>query len=82
MFFQTLAHKDGSKNQDFVSLTKSWLHKVSPVIGILEEEASDSELAAFISYAIAFPSGFMALVDTYDVMKLVRKSIYISGILC
>ncbi|XP_065347735.1 nicotinate phosphoribosyltransferase isoform X2 [Cloeon dipterum] len=32
-------------------------------------EASNGELAAMISFAIAFPQGFMALVDTYDVLR-------------
>ena len=30
------------------------------------EEANIGELAAFISYAISFPSKFVALIDTYD----------------
>ena len=29
-------------------------------------ESNEGELAAFVSYAQAFPSGFLALVDTYD----------------
>lgn len=33
------------------------------------DEASEGELAAMVSYAIAFPDGFMALVDTYDVKR-------------
>jgi nicotinate phosphoribosyltransferase len=36
---------------------------------LLSSEASDGELAAFASYAVAFPDGFLALVDTYDVIK-------------
>jgi nicotinate phosphoribosyltransferase len=32
-------------------------------------EASESELAAFISYAQSFPNGFLALVDTYDTLR-------------
>jgi hypothetical protein len=30
-------------------------------------ETNHSELAAFTSYALAFPRSFLALVDTYDV---------------
>ena len=30
---------------------------------------NEGELAAFISYAQAFPSGLMALVDTYDTVQ-------------
>jgi len=29
---------------------------------------NDSELAAFIDYAQAYPNGFLALIDTYDVL--------------
>ena len=30
-------------------------------------ETNTSELAAFVSYALAFPTAFQSLVDTYDV---------------
>jgi nicotinate phosphoribosyltransferase len=30
-------------------------------------ETNQSELAAFTSYALAFPKAFLALVDTYNV---------------
>lgn len=33
------------------------------------DTASDSELAAFVAYALAFPNGFLALVDTYDTLQ-------------
>ncbi|KAJ8941875.1 hypothetical protein NQ318_001728 [Aromia moschata] len=32
-------------------------------------DTSEGELAALISFAIAFPDGFMALVDTYEVQR-------------
>ncbi|XP_046812201.1 uncharacterized protein LOC124421301 [Lucilia cuprina] len=38
------------------------------------EESSEGELAAMVSYAIAFPDGFMALVDTYDVKSPKSKT--------
>lgn len=46
-----------------------WRDKILPVLNFSSNEASDGELAALVSYAIAFPDGFMALVDTYDVKR-------------
>ncbi|XP_039226351.1 nicotinate phosphoribosyltransferase isoform X3 [Drosophila yakuba] len=40
---------------------------LSHLLDVSTEESSEGELAAMVSYAIAFPDGFMALVDTYDV---------------
>lgn len=36
------------------------------------DQANDGELAAMVSLAIAFPDGFLALVDTYDVKRYFR----------
>lgn len=47
---------------EFVELVlakRAFLQKIA-------SSSNDSELAAFISYAQAFPGGFLALVDTYD----------------
>ncbi|KAL2522557.1 Nicotinate phosphoribosyltransferase 1 [Forsythia ovata] len=63
---------DGSDScEDFVSLVQTWLRKLkrSHVLGGIFGETNQSELAAFTSYALAFPSNFLALVDTYDVMR-------------
>ena len=46
-----------------------WRKKLADYLRILVSEANDGELAAFVSYAVAFPSGFLALVDTYDVNR-------------
>ena len=32
-------------------------------------EMNDGELAAFVAYACAFPTAFLCLVDTYDVIR-------------
>lgn len=40
-------------------------HLLSGIFG----ETNQSELAAFVSYALAFPRNFLALVDTYDVSE-------------
>ena len=36
---------------------------------IVVDEANNGELVAFASYAVAFPDTFVALIDTYDVIK-------------
>ena len=39
------------------------------MLRVLESEVHMGELAAFSAYAVAFPKIFLALVDTYDVMR-------------
>lgn len=66
---RSLRRKDGSSTcEDFVSLVQTWLSKIQLLNGVFGE-TNQSELAAFISYAFAFPDNFLALVDTYDVMR-------------
>lgn len=63
---------DGSRTcNDFVSLVRSWLSKIQLANSLHGAfgETNQSELAAFTSYALAFPNSFLALVDTYDVIK-------------
>jgi nicotinate phosphoribosyltransferase len=69
---KSLRSKDGSTTcEDFVNLAQTWLNKIkwSTSLHGLFGETNQSELAAFISYALAFPNNFLALVDTYDVMR-------------
>ncbi|CAI9276765.1 unnamed protein product [Lactuca saligna] len=69
---KSLKSHDGSQVcEDFVGASQTWLSKIKR-LSILKGvfgETNQSELAAFISYALAFPDNFLALVDTYDVMK-------------
>ncbi|CAH1775897.1 unnamed protein product [Owenia fusiformis] len=64
-----LRRKGTEESVDFIEIVKSWLHKLTNALGILQQETSEGELAAFASYALSFPDGFLALVDTYDVLK-------------
>ena len=54
---------------DFYSRCTEWRSKLASHLKILKDEAHEGELAAFASYAVAFPEGFLALVDTYDVSR-------------
>ncbi|KAF2882040.1 hypothetical protein ILUMI_24140 [Ignelater luminosus] len=66
---QTLTPKDGGEPRDLLQLAVKWRTELVPLFKVVGTEASDGELAALISFAIAFPDGFMALVDTYDVKR-------------
>ncbi|CAG0894964.1 unnamed protein product [Cyprideis torosa] len=61
-----LLNQRTGERTNFVEECLKWKPRVAALLKILEDEANDGELAAFISYAVAFPTGFCALVDTYD----------------
>ncbi|KAF6149325.1 hypothetical protein GIB67_026181 [Kingdonia uniflora] len=69
---KSLRYRDGSGIcEDFLSLVQTCLSKLqwaNSLRGIFGK-TNQSELAAFTSYALAFPDHFLALVDTYDVMR-------------
>ncbi|XP_043476446.1 nicotinate phosphoribosyltransferase isoform X1 [Leptopilina heterotoma] len=67
---RTLAHKETGQMKDLLAASCKYRKNIAADLGALELEASDGELAALVSYAIAFPDGFMALVDTYDVKSV------------
>ncbi|XP_050313583.1 nicotinate phosphoribosyltransferase-like isoform X2 [Anthonomus grandis grandis] len=61
--------KDGGKPRDLLKLAVAWKEELLPIFNVISSEANEGELAALISFAIAFPDGFMALVDTYEVQR-------------
>eukprot|EP00250_Pteridium_aquilinum_P014671 c22133_g1_i1 orf=378-2051(-) len=60
-----------AKCDNFVGLTERWLSKLQATEPLRDffTETNHSELAAFISYALSFPTKFQALVDTFDVLR-------------
>ncbi len=67
-----IAHRSDTSvpvEEDFFQKCVQWRKVLGAHLRILVEEAHDGELAAFASYAVAFPDGFLALVDTYDVAR-------------
>ena len=61
--------KGDAVEENFYEKCIIWRNKLADQLQILVSEANDGELVAFVSYAVAFPSGFLALVDTYDVNR-------------
>lgn len=59
----------GDGEVDFLALCCKWRKELTGVFRTIENEASSGELAALISYAVSFPRSFLALVDTYDVLR-------------
>ncbi|KAI5069348.1 hypothetical protein GOP47_0015649 [Adiantum capillus-veneris] len=69
---RSLPNSNGNeKCDDFIGLTQRWLSKLQATDSFrgLFSYTNRSELAAFVSYAISFPTQFQALVDTFDVMR-------------
>ncbi|KAL4217824.1 hypothetical protein ACF0H5_022563 [Mactra antiquata] len=66
---KSLKPSNSQEDVDFVAVCLKWQKKIAPVIDFLPDQVSVGELAAFISYAQAFPNGFLALIDTYDVIR-------------
>lgn len=54
---------------DLVELVQIYLDKVMKSFNYHSAMSNIGELAAFTAYAIAFPSDFLVLVDTYNVLK-------------
>ncbi|XP_075733092.1 nicotinate phosphoribosyltransferase isoform X3 [Rhipicephalus microplus] len=59
----------GGEEVDFLALCCKWRKELTGLFKTIEDEASSGELAAFISYAVSFPQNFLALIDTYDVLR-------------
>ena len=55
---------------DLAELSLNYLSELENLkLGFLKTECNKGELAAFIAFAISFPADFLALVDTYNVLK-------------
>lgn len=69
-----LVAADGSVCEDFPALVLEKMKSLEAIRDDMEvdlrwSETNTSELAAFTSYALAFPNAFLALVDTYNVLQ-------------
>ncbi|XP_072245045.1 nicotinate phosphoribosyltransferase [Leuresthes tenuis] len=65
---QTLVAANGDTNHfDIISLTKGLLSRVCELLGAKPGKIREGELAAFLSYAIAYPHNFLPVIDSYSV---------------
>ncbi|CDQ81040.1 unnamed protein product [Oncorhynchus mykiss] len=65
---QTLVAANGDHDSiDLISLTKGWLGRVCELLGAESGKIHEGELAAFLSYAIAYPHNFLPVIDSYSV---------------
>ncbi|KAK9956978.1 hypothetical protein ABG768_014676 [Culter alburnus] len=71
---QTLSPCGGGGPIDFICLAKGWLGRVCQLLGSKTNLIREGELAAFLSYAIAYPQNFLPVIDSY--------SVSCSGLLC
>uniref|UniRef100_A0A673ISD6 Nicotinate phosphoribosyltransferase n=1 Tax=Sinocyclocheilus rhinocerous TaxID=307959 RepID=A0A673ISD6_9TELE len=70
----TLVPCGGGGPIDFICLVKGWLGRVCQLLGSKTSLVREGELAAFLSYAIAYPQNFLPVIDSY--------SVSCSGLLC
>jgi nicotinate phosphoribosyltransferase len=56
---------------DLVALSTAYLHELAAHedFNFMAEECNKGELAAFVSFALSFPTQLLSLVDTYNVLK-------------
>uniref|UniRef100_A0A7E4V363 Nicotinate phosphoribosyltransferase n=1 Tax=Panagrellus redivivus TaxID=6233 RepID=A0A7E4V363_PANRE len=69
--FRDIPNKNTGEIVNIFELGQKKLRELVQVLnwGVSLEEISEGELAAFCAYAIAFPDTFLALIDTYDVLR-------------
>ncbi|XP_074842672.1 nicotinate phosphoribosyltransferase-like isoform X3 [Carettochelys insculpta] len=65
---RTLKPLDSEEPVEFLPLAELWLGRVCQLLQVPCDGVNHGELAAFASYAIAFPHSFQGLLDTYSVM--------------
>ena len=63
---------------DLAEIALKYLSELeSHELGFIKNECNKGEFTAYIAFATSFPADFLALVDTYNVLKYFLK--YIDG---
>ena len=70
LLHQLLPTADGVETKTpLIDVVYKYLQELCKVLNTSPEQTHKGELKAFTAYAIAFPSTFLALIDTYDALK-------------
>ncbi|XP_062857252.1 nicotinate phosphoribosyltransferase isoform X2 [Trichomycterus rosablanca] len=64
---KTLVPSRGGEPVDLVSKVKDWLDRVCQLLRADPHKVREGELAAFLTYAIAYPRNFLPVIDSYSV---------------
>lgn len=65
----SLLNKNDNTNKNLLDTVMIKLKEISKVFKFNIDQTNQGELKAFTAYANAFPSTFLALIDTYNVLK-------------
>lgn len=59
----------GGETVDIVTRTMDWLRRICQLLTVNPEHVHQGELAAFLSFATAYPHNFLPVIDTYGVKR-------------
>lgn len=66
---QEMMPSGGGDRVDTVTLTIDWLKRICELLKLKPENVHQGELAAFLSFAMAYPQNFLPVIDTYSVKR-------------
>ena len=66
---RTLVQKGTHQEKNFVQICVNYREQLASLFNVNLTQANEGEFASFLRFAMSFPNSFLALVDTYDVLR-------------